>query len=55
MKQKATFYIDESGKSSLKEQKNNLFIMTGVIIDDSEISFVEVFFNYIERKYKNFF
>ncbi len=52
MKQKATLYIDESGKSSLKEQKNNPFIMTGVIIDDSEISSIEGFFNYIKRKYK---
>lgn len=50
-KQKATLYIDESGKSSLKEQAENPFIMTGVIIDDSEIKSVEGYFDYIKRKF----
>lgn len=51
MTNKATLYIDESGKSSLKEQENNPFIMTGVIIDDKEINAIEGYFNYIKRKY----
>ncbi len=50
-KQKATLYIDESGKSSLKEQLNNPFIMTGVIIDDAEINSIEGYFDYIKRKF----
>lgn len=48
---KTTLYIDESGKSSLKEQANNPFIMAGVIIDDAEIGAIEGYFNYIKRKY----
>lgn len=51
MKNKTTLYIDESGMSSLKEKQNNPFIMTGVIIDDVEISAIEGFFSYIKRKY----
>lgn len=49
---KKTLYIDESGKSSLKEIINNPFLMTGVIIDDCEIDAIEGFFNYIKRKFE---
>lgn len=48
---KITLYIDESGKSSLKEQINMPFIMTGVIIEDAEINSIEGYFNYIKRKF----
>ncbi len=48
---KLTLYIDESGKSSLKEIENNPFVMTGVIISDSEVSAIEGYFNYIKRKF----
>lgn len=48
----STLYIDESGKSSLSEKRNEPFIITGVIFDDSEINTVEGFFSYIKRKYK---
>lgn len=51
MSTRSTLYIDESGKSSLREKENNPFIMTGVIIDDSEISSIEGFFTYIKRKF----
>lgn len=48
---KSTLYIDESGKSSLKELENNPFVMTGLIIEDREISSIEGYFNYIKRKF----
>jgi hypothetical protein len=48
----STLYIDESGKSSLAESTNDPFVLTGVIVDDSELSCIEGFFSYIKRKYK---
>jgi len=50
MKKCSTLFIDESGKSSLAEEENQPFILTGVILGDSEIPAVEGFFNYIKRK-----
>ncbi len=47
----STLFIDESGKSSLAEVANDPFILTGVILDDKEITSIEGFFNYIKRKY----
>lgn len=51
MNHKSTLYIDESGKSSLAEEENNPFIITGVVLDDIEINSVEGFFTYIKRKF----
>lgn len=48
----ATLFVDESGKSSLAEKVDEPFILTGVILDDTEISSVQGFFNYIKRKYE---
>jgi hypothetical protein len=48
----STLFLDESGKSSLAEEKNEPFILTGVILNESEIIPVEGFFDYIKRKYK---
>lgn len=47
----STLFIDESGKSSLAELKNDPFILTGVILDDEEIASIQGYFNYIKRKY----
>lgn len=52
MSSKATLYLDESGKSSLAEQENEPFIITGVILNDDEINTVEGYFQYIKRKYE---
>lgn len=52
MSYKATLYLDESGKSSLAEKEDEPFIIAGVILDDSEVSAVEGYFNYIKRKYE---
>lgn len=49
--QKATLYIDESGKSSLLSDEKEPFIITGVILGDQEAIAVEGFFTYIKRKY----
>ena len=49
---KATLFVDESGKASLADQLNRLFILTGVILDNSEIQTIEGFFNYIKLKFK---
>jgi len=51
MRKASTLFIDESGKSSLAEEENQPFILTGVILDDIEIPAVEGFFNYIKRKH----
>ena len=51
MKNKASLYLDESGKSSLIDV-GEPFIITGTIIRDEEISAIEGFFTYIKRKYK---
>jgi hypothetical protein len=48
----ATLFIDESGKSSLAERADEPFILTGVILDDTEIPSVEGFFSYIKRKFE---
>ncbi len=47
----STLFLDESGKSSLAEKQNEPFVLTGVILDENEITPVEGFFNYIKRKY----
>ncbi len=47
----ATLFIDESGKSSLIEKANEPFLITGVILDDSDRQIVEGFFGYIKLKY----
>ena len=52
MKNTATLFIDESGKASLAEKKNEPFLITGVIINNDDIQTVEGFFNYIKRKYQ---
>lgn len=49
---KSTLFIDESGKSSLLSDENEPFIITGVILDDQEITAIEGFFTYIKRKYQ---
>ncbi len=49
---KATLFVDESGKSSLADQKNKIFLLTGVILDNSELNIIEGFFNYIKLKFK---
>lgn len=49
---KTTLFIDESGKASLADELNRLFILTGVILDNSEIQTIEGFFNYIKLKFK---
>lgn len=51
MKKTSTLFIDESGKSSLIEKKNQPFILTGAILDNSKISSIEGFFNFIKLKY----
>src|SRR3989344_7128789 len=48
----STLFLDESGKSSLAEKKNEPFVLTGVILDENEIIPVEGFFEYIKRKYE---
>lgn len=48
---KSNLFLDESGKSSLAEETSNPFILTGVILDDDEVTKIEGFFNYIKRKY----
>lgn len=48
----ATLFLDESGKSSLAEKENEPFLLTGVILEQEEISPVQGFFNYIKLKYK---
>jgi hypothetical protein len=48
---KYTLFIDESGKSSLLSKETEPFIITGVILEDKEISTVERFFIYIKSKY----
>ncbi len=52
MRNTASLYIDESGKSSLAQKENEPFLITGVILKDNETQAVEGFFNYIKRKYK---
>ncbi len=47
----ATLFIDESGKSSLAKKTNEPFLLTGIIIDDSEKTIIEGFFGYIKLKY----
>ncbi len=47
----STLFIDESGKSSLVDEVNKAFILTGVILDDEDLKTVEGFFSYIKRKY----
>lgn len=49
---KATLFVDESGKSSLADLKDNPFLLTGVILDNSELQTIEGFFNYIKLKFK---
>jgi hypothetical protein len=49
---KSTLFIDESGKASLADSLQNRFILTGVILDNTEIQVVEGFFNYIKLKFK---
>ncbi|HSW96827.1 MAG TPA: DUF3800 domain-containing protein [Candidatus Saccharimonadales bacterium] len=51
MKNLSTLYIDESGKSSLLEKAEEPFILTGVILEETEKSAIEGFFNYIKLKY----
>jgi hypothetical protein len=46
----STLFIDESGKSSLAVKMDEPFILTGVILDDSEIATIEGFFRYIKLK-----
>lgn len=46
----STLFIDESGKSSLSKIVGEPFILTGVILDNEDISTVQGFFNYIKRK-----
>lgn len=48
---RSVLFIDESGKASLAELKNDPFIITGVILDTEDIRTIEGFFNYIKRKY----
>ena len=48
---KSTLFIDESGKSSLADQNNRPFLLTGVILDNQEIQTVEGYFNYIKLKF----
>jgi hypothetical protein len=48
---RSTLFIDESGLSSLAEIQNNPFILTGIILDDTEVLKIEGFFNYIKLKY----
>lgn len=50
--QKSTLFIDESGKSSLLSDEKEPFIITGVILDDQEITAIEGFFTYIKRRYQ---
>jgi hypothetical protein len=52
MRNLSTLYIDESGKSSLIDNAEEPFILTGVLLDQEEKSPIEGFFNYIKRKYK---
>lgn len=49
---KATLFIDESGKASLIDTKENVFVLTGVILSNAEVQTVEGFFNYIKLKFK---
>lgn len=51
MKNLATLFIDESGKSSLAEKANEPFLLTGIVADDSERQIIEGFFGYIKLKY----
>lgn len=47
----STLFIDESGKSSLADQENQPFLITGVVLDNTELGTVEGYFRYIKRKY----
>jgi len=49
---KATLFVDESGKASLADLNQSRFVLTGVILDNTEIQVVEGFFNYIKLKFK---
>lgn len=51
MRNTATLFIDESGKSSLVEQADNPFLITGVILNDGESKTIEGYFNYIKLKF----
>lgn len=47
----SSLFIDESGKSSLADNIDDPFLLTGVILDHEETTTIEGFFNYIKRKY----
>ncbi len=49
---KTTLFIDESGKASLADEPSDLFILTGIILDNPEIQTIEGFFNYIKLKFR---
>lgn len=51
MKSTSTLFIDESGKSSLADKKDEPFVLTGIIIDDEDLKNIEGFFNYIKRRF----
>lgn len=46
-----TLFLDESGKSSLMDLDQTVFLLAGVLLEDSEIKVVEGFFKYIKRKH----
>lgn len=48
---KITLYIDESGKSSLRSDESEPFIVTGVIIKRRDLEIIEGFFRFIKTKY----
>lgn len=45
-------FIDESGKSDLLDTRYVDFILTGVLIGDSELPIISGYFSFIKRKYK---
>lgn len=45
-------FIDESGKAELLNRKYSDFILTGVLIGNSELAIISGYFSFIKRKYK---
>lgn len=45
-------FIDESGKSELRNTSYKDFILTGVLIGNSELPIISGYFSFIKRKYK---
>lgn len=50
-KSKSTLFLDESGKATLTDPKYDVFLLTGIILDDEEVNNIESYFSYIKRRF----